>query len=606
MSLKHFLQLLLFFFLAESVSLSLFAMDDSIFDKDPKKETMPLLQDTQKKEEYIQIQIEKNPKKANENKKKFENTRKSLNRKIQKTSTHLQTALVYIEPEQVTKLPHSLVLEFEKIYFNEKQEPRQCVRCCHSGLLSVLEWAIGLAGSGSIAYSMTGFTNGVVGKLFNYPVGGALSNAVLGLSIALNADNAFIIFHDIGEFCLRKQAITFKPALKKELESCDFPRIFPKSKVHKFLEFLLIPSSALFTLGPISAWLTAEKYFPTFSLSMTPFIGLYFGSLYYSKGKEGLWTLMSKHSYSKPHIHQEARKSLVAGLHNLENALKKDDAKGLLTKKIWNILYGETNHFGDEKESLNNEKIISALSLLFAKNIMMELNDVTEKKDEQKQAFSGVHNWKLSTSSIEEKPFSERLANNLSKGLLWMNIAPSIIMESYAISTGLELIKVDQNTAQIIGHTLSTLFALRLFIEQPIHEQTINNVLHPCSSEEYSYKEFRKILGSKAFLHGAFNALIPLTLTYWSLTGTPEFLKIFLLCATGLRYLSLFTTLAAEKYNESVTKVAIRNKHNKTKISLNGKKAHLTQLIKKAKWLIKVKLTDETISELSRGLYGTL
>jgi hypothetical protein len=218
--------------------------------------------------------------------------------------------------------------DFDNTFFDEVKEPRFLVKCCGPVSLNILKGILGLAESGLVSLAMAGITNYVIGTTFGYERSGLASNIIGGVVIFLNFDVAFIRGWDLGSFFVEKKRTHFKEATPQELrmlENCPNARIFPKSKFHKFLEYVGLPAAAVMKgLIPTAVLVYIYQGALPYQIALgIPFLHFY-GSPYYTKAKKELSRWFADHFYIGGHVQREIRQSLVASLGELKKLIEND------------------------------------------------------------------------------------------------------------------------------------------------------------------------------------------------------------------------------------------------------------------------------------------
>lgn len=555
----------------------------------------------------------------------------TLNKLIEARVPGLTSAMVVL-PQPPFSSPEIAVAvavkkDFDQTFFDEVIVPRGLLTRLpprHLWILPAIKGASSFSGGVLISLAMTAFSNVVFGETFKYPVGSGASYTMLVISIAFNGPVAGLIYYDLAKHIIEKPRSSFQPPSAVELQgNCAYARIFPKSAAHKVSEFLLRPFAAAYAIPVIGPWLKIQKSFLAYGIVMSVPLFIFYEEPYQKIGRKVLWELFADNFYIRSHYYKEMRKGLVAKLDSFKKAIaadinpkqkdlrqedrdseqgllnekevKQGEEKGKLTKKIWELLKEQTKTFGKDAKnkkdilvSVQDYESISLLSLLLAQSAEAPNEPVDE-------GYKYYRNQNL----IQEKPPGEKITYEAVKGLMWLSFVPGLQAESSAVSNVLSLWGASEPSAKALGWVAAVLFSSRLLVEQELHKKTFASWKRPFSPFPADHIGIRRAVGAKVILYSVVNAAIFTILTSWALDDIPLSEKIVFLTVTAVRYFSLFYAIGSMMYDEAITTAATRNKANP---SLEQKKAHLYDLIEKAKHLIRYELTNETIDAISKDI----
>jgi hypothetical protein len=521
-----------------------------------------------------------------------------------KNNLLFKTALVIYPPgydfEKKENISLDVLYSFDTTIFDRTTVPRKAIKCCGPIPLELIKGAAALTGAAGVFLSMTEYTNGVLEPLFGWTPGGPISWTALGVSTFLTGPVAILVFRDIAKSTLEKNRSVLIPTKSGESEGCHYARVFPKSKGHKFLEFLLIPASGTYAAIPTLQWVLFQEPFPATAL-LPASILLYFAEPYFRIGQDVVHNWYANNFYTTAHSHKETRRAFIASLSDIEKALDKD-IKGKIINTIWDLLKKRTKNFGRDTNSLKDEEddrqLFSALSLLLSKPYVVDTED--DVAEVERGQYTQYYNRGVITASIKEQTRREKVASFLAKFLMGASLVPSYFTEQRLISQTLSQWGAGDIASDVTGYSLSALASTRILLEQEIHRRNFMKFPSPVTGES-DHRYVRGALGVKTAAFALLNSFIFAGITYTALNKVPSPMREIMTAFVGLRYFSLFFYVGSYKYNKATTNIVTRNK-NKT--SLEEKKAAIQRYIRKAKKSIKYELTDETIAELARGIFN--
>lgn len=504
-----------------------------------------------------------------------------------------------------SNLPLDVLYDFDHTFFDDLDVPRRLVRCCHRWVLDGIKWFVGGVGAAGVAVTIGPFSNVDLGDLFNYGIDGKISDGVFGTSVALNVLPAFIIFYNGTKWVFQKVNSSFKaPNPGEEGGNCHFARVFKKSKGHRALEGALFVTSFIYGIQPALAFALSEDAYKTFGLGMSVFPLIYYSAPFIDISNKILRGWYANNSYIETHPSKELRRAFVTALKDIEDAVG-GDPNGRVTRKIWELTSGEN-------------KDVSRLSALLSKGITI----IRRKEDGSQQEMGYVqdYNRTVITTPIQERTKREKIASFLSTLLVGASLVPGYMTEASLVSRAeilfsnfssmtssdsssvTSLIPPPSDTAQGIAYGVAGLLATRLPIEREMHRQNFISFSHPLTPEVKDHVMVRRALGMVSTLCGAYGGVLFGAYTYQALKDIPSPLREIMTCISAVRYASLFFYVASYNFNRMVTNMAKRKKNNP---GLQIKKAHIFEHIRRAKEVIKYDLTDETVTEMSRGIYNT-
>jgi hypothetical protein len=507
-----------------------------------------------------------------------------------------------------SNLSLDVLYDFDHTFFDDLDVPRQLVRCCHPWILDSIKWIVGAVGAAGVAVTIGPFSNVDLGDLFAYEIDGRISDGVFGTSVALNVLPAFIIFYNGTKWVLQKVNSSFKaPDSLEDAGNCHFARVFPKSKVHRALEGALFVTSFIYGLEPALAFALSEDAYKTFGLGMSVFPLIYYSAPFIDISNKILRGWYANNSYIGTHHSKELRRAFVIALKEIEDAVALDP-NGHVTRRIWDLCLAQN---------------VSRLSALLSKgtSLLSKGTSIRNQGDlQQEMTYVQDYNRSVITALIQERTRSEKTASFLSTLLTGASLVPGYMTEASLVSQAeilfsnsssmtssdsslmTSLIPPPSDTARGIGYGVAALLATRLPIEREMHRQNFISFSHPFTPEVKDHVVVRRALGVISTLSGLYGGALFGAYTYQALKDVPSPLREIMTCISAVRYASLFFYIASHNLNRMVTNMAKRKKNNP---GLQIKKAHIFEHIRRAKEVIKYELTDETMAEVSSGIYNT-
>lgn len=350
--------------------------------------------------------------------------------------TSAVTAYQYqkIENDDKTHLQNPTDLTFitihnvDNILFDDARVPRKPLRCCHPKVIKFLEVLGGVIGMGSLTLIAPGFTNGLLGELFQYEPYGNISIGFMVVSAILTADIAFFQFFDLVKKLISKKRGTFIESQSKDdekLEATDpsVPAILPTSRVSQFIKWVGLPFLAAgYASQPVGLWLELEKGFWQYALPLSVPMLLFYGKLYYEMANTQWveWDITRRY-IQKDHGAAEERRALIHSLSTIKQLLINDKTSGYkLTQAIWIPIAKRTNNFGssDFPKNYTSKEFISAISCLLCKSDLPEGYNNTDGQSVYHIQFEPQN-------KIEEATAKSKLIGASSKVVMALNLFPN-------------------------------------------------------------------------------------------------------------------------------------------------------------------------------------
>ncbi|MBY0501979.1 MAG: hypothetical protein K2P93_08295 [Alphaproteobacteria bacterium] len=194
--------------------------------------------------------------------------------------------------------PLALLNQVDTILFNETTILRAPVACCHLKILTGIKGMAFVLGGTAFPLITAALCNGILGRLFDYEVGGPVSYTMLGLSIAVAGPEGGIKLLKGARFALHTKRSTFQVIPREDDESALYvPYIHRKSNSHKAVDILSFTAAVLYGLTPTVLWLIVEDPFPEIALSLALPLLIYSAESYWRVIKKATWKWFCQSKY---------------------------------------------------------------------------------------------------------------------------------------------------------------------------------------------------------------------------------------------------------------------------------------------------------------------
>lgn len=549
--------------------------------------------------------------------------------------------------------PLALLSQVDTTLFDETTIPRNLIACCHPKILTSIKGMAFILGGTAFPLITAALCNGILGRLFDYEVGGPASYTMLGISIAVAGPEGGIKLLKGARFILNTTRSTFQPISPQDDESTLYvPYTHRKSTSHKIADFLSFTGAFLYGLTPTVLWLIVEDPFPKIALSLALPLLVYSAESYWKVIKKATWQWFCQNKYTSLES-KLIRLDFLRGLKKIESLiveeqeetiktnkeLKDPEKQSLLGRKVkqdtrsklqeesdeeedtkltqllYECLRISSNDFGSKQglDHVKDGEVVSPLSLLstislvirelkeppprilekIEKILTSSQKDPTTKIQEIRQALEIKA--PIINHTTPSQPFRKLIAKHCASALSWLSVIPDAAMCVYGLSKGLPYLGVGETAAKVISFITAIPATLKLIPERFVHERTFETLSHPLTPEPKTFRKSRIGLTCKATIDAAFKALVYGTLTYWALAENNDFIRGFFVAVSVARFFSIFFTSNLDTYNETFTEIAIGRGENP---SFERMKTRILDCIEKARTALGIDLSNETIEQI--------
>lgn len=493
------------------------------------------------------------------------------------------------DPNYTANLPYITLHKIDNILFDDQKSPRVLLKCCHPAILKFLKLTGGTLGMTSLCLVAPGFTNGLLGEIFNYPPYGKVSIGIMISSALLNSDVAFLQFYDLTNWFVMKPRSTFQSARSsQELydsdNNDDGVYIFPDSRLSQFMKYVGIPLlSAGYASSAVGLWLDVETGFWDIALPLSLPMLLFYGKSYFQMA-HNLWNeVYLRDVYIKSHESREQRRALLQSLKQMKEALIQD-TKYTLTQAMWKPVATRTNHFGaiESPDAYDLEIIVSGISCLLSRSAA-----IFEEEE------LGQHNRLTSRLSIQEDTTKDKIFRGISTIVMALNLYPNFMMVSETIETLTSLPE--------LGYSAGAVLSILLLIEAKNFEKWLHKSFTPqCCDPNDPILRF--VLRRKNNLYTLVNTAIFLADYYFSMSGESLNTLWFFIPFVALRFWAFFDMFSENLDDQVISSFARRNKLAPTPSQMNKQ---LLEFINRAETLIDHKFTDPVIDRITQAIFKT-
>ncbi len=491
------------------------------------------------------------------------------------------------DESDVKNLPIITLHKIDNVLFDDQKVPRMILQCCHPAFLQFLKIMGGAGGMASLCLAAPGFTNGLLGEIFNYEPYGDVSIGVMMASAILMADVAFLQFYDITNKLISKPRSKFISARSsEELRDMDDNNsgvfTIPDSTLMKFTKNALLPACAVGYAGQIvGLWLDIESDFWSFAIPLSAPILLSYAEAYYDMA----YRLLKEQALSKTYEETQQRTALLHSLDLVDRALSEDSKDNyILTQSIWKAIAERTNFFGagDKPSEYTSESYLSAISCLLCRTLAID-------DDEELQ----LHNKIASRLGIEEQPFKPKLFNGIAIFVMALNLYPNFMMVSETIES--------LSSSPITGYIGGALLSVLLLIEAKNFVYWLERKFKPtCCDTDNPYLRF--FLRGKNNLFSLVNTAIFLADYYFAMSEESTKTLWFFMPFVALRYFAFFDMFSEDRDNQVISSFARRNKFTPSK---SDKNKQLREFIRRTRPLLRNHFTAPVISRLTDAVFKT-